>query len=161
MLKEHPKEPGSHEETLWAVCDHLWSTKVRTTLIYGSSLELCRTCISFFDSKEKHDHPERDIVTVQQYFLANELTSLDKMVDFFKPPIRSTSNGQLATAEPLLPALSTKHRVLHVTGGSISSNPFLPLAPFLCKDNSMLLMQEIERLHKTVYSLQWELDQLR
>ena len=25
----------------------------------------------------------------------------------------------------------------------------------------MLLMQEIERLHKTVYSLQWELDQLR
>src|ERR1044071_1566881 len=92
MLKEHPKEPGSHEETLWAVCDHLWSTKVRTTLIYGSSLELCRTCISFFDSKEKHDHPERDIVTVQQYFLANELTSLDKMVDFFKPPIRSTSS---------------------------------------------------------------------
>lgn len=161
MRTEPPKDPKTTEKELWACCNHLWTEYVRENLIYSKNLLFCRSCISFFYVRADHDHPSDHVVSVQKHFLANDITSLTKMVDYFRPATKLAKPGLFDPSLPTMPAFSHLHRrqVSAVFPGHSSQSLDQPV--FLCGDNTMAMKEHIDFLSKTICSLQSELETLR
>ena len=112
------KPKSSESSDLSHACEVLWHQHVRSDLIFSRRLILCKACCSFFYLTPESDHPKEYCVLSQHYLMENEVTSLEKMVDFFKPPPclnvdqlgRSGAPGVIPSAEMPVPIFSFSHR---------------------------------------------------
>ena len=161
MRSDPAKDHKAIEKELHSCCSYLWTEYVRENLIFSKNLLFCRSCNSFFYCRVDHDHPSEHVVLVQKHFVANDITSLAKMVEYFRPATKLAKPGLFDFSLPTLPAFSHLHRRQVCSLGPGNSSQAKDQPVFLCADNTMAAKEHIDFLNKTICSLQSELDTLR
>lgn len=161
MQDDAGKDPKSTEKELWRVCSTLWTENVRQDLVYSSKLSFCKACVSFFYSQAHNDHPGEHVLMVHEYFMANDITSLSKMVDFFRPASKMTTVVESGLSLPTLPVMSTIHRMVNTKGFSQESSQSFDRVALLCRDTTKQMMEVVDQQNKTICDLRCEVEELR
>jgi len=161
MQDDAGKDPKSTEKELWRACNTLWTENVRQDLIYSSKLAFCKACASFFYSQADNDHPGEHVLIVHEYFMANGITSLSKMVDFFRPASKMTTVVDFGLSLPTLPIMSTVHRMVNAKGFSQESSQSFDRVTLLCRDTTKQMMELVDQQTKTICDLRCEVEELR
>lgn len=161
MQEEAVKDGKTDERELWKACNKLWIENVRQDLIYSSKLALCKSCVTFFYSNSDNDHPKEHVVNVHAYFIANDITSLTKMMDYFRPAWKSTKIADFGQGQVTLPIISTIHRTVNASGFSqVIGNPF-DRVTVLCRDTTQQMMEVVDQQNKAICDLRCEVEELR
>ena len=161
MNDEPQKEGKSAERELWKACNTLWAENVRQDLVYSTKLALCKSCASFFYSHSEHDHPREDIVAVQEYFMANDITSACKMVDFFRPSHKAGKVAVFDQSVAHIPTMSTIHKIVNFYGPTHDSGLPIDRVTLLCRDTTKQMMEVVDQQNKTICDLRCEVEELR
>ena len=85
MESENKLEKTSREQSIPALfsmkefkeaCEEIWSTHVRSDLIFNKKLLLCKTCLAFFHQSDyQADHPREHVLQVQKYCVDHGIIS--------------------------------------------------------------------------------------
>lgn len=161
MQDEALKEAQAFERELWKACNTLWAANVRQDLLYGTKLALCKTCASFFYLNSDNDHPKEHVVNVQEFFLANEVTSVSKMVDLFRMSSKVAKIVDLGRGFPIYPVLSTIHKEIQAFGASQDTSQSLDRVELLCVETAKQMKEVVDQQNKTICDLRCEVEELR
>ncbi len=161
MQDDARNDPKSAEKQLWAACNTLWTENVRQDLLYNSKLAFCKACASFFYSQADNDHPGEHVLLVHEYFMANDITSLSKMVDFFRPASKITTVVEFGFSLPTLPVMSTIHRLVNTKEFSPDLSQTVDRVTLLCRDTTQQMMEVVDQQTKTICDLRSEVEELR
>ena len=166
MQLDQYRSKGTEIRDFGDECQRLWTEHIRTDLIYSKKLLLCKACLGFFYQRPDADHPKAHVVMAQQYLIENDITSLERFADFFKPsstrssgemPAKTSDQPPSLDPQALIPTFTFKHRANGASGHLEAKE----VQRFGSKDSQRYLVEHVEHMKKQLCDQKCEIEALR
>jgi hypothetical protein len=159
MQLENYREKPTGDQEHYAACNRIWNEHIRTDLIFSKNLMLCKGCLSFYYNRSDADHPREHVVLSQYYLAEQDVTSLDKFVQLFKPSLKTAGKSDdSSTNLKYFPVFSFKHRACSPSYGILEANE--TQTP-LVKESIKYFIDQVQHLKKQTAKQKAEIEDLR